>query len=57
METMRAMGANQKLRRKYVPEARQGATGVQPTYLLINKTALSATSSTAGAASVAKTFV
>jgi hypothetical protein len=54
---MEQMSHSRGLRRKYVPGAGIHAPGVQPTYLLINKTALSATSSAAGGASVAKTFV
>ena len=54
---MEQMGASRRVRSKYAPGRTSGAPGVQPTYLLINKTALSATSSTAGAGSVAKTFV
>lgn len=57
METLRDQEANRKLIKKEAGKGKQGASGYQPTYLLINKNAMSGASGSSGAVSAAKTFV
>ena len=55
METLRDQEAHRKLLKKEVGKGR--GSGYQPTYLLINKNAISGASGSSGAVSTAKTFV
>lgn len=57
METLRDQEANKKNSKKEAAKGKIGASGYQPTYLLINKNAMSGASGSSAGVSAARTFV